>query len=640
MSQPERTGEPVRHPGTGARVLLFLLALAGSWVLLFLGFPPGVPDRLPVLAIALGLALWTAARPDLGIVAFCFLFPCTGLLVRLFGGTDPSTWPALLFGGVAVGWTFRFIYDFESLPERSAVDRPLRALLVVWLLATVLAVCRARTLWAIGHGLAGRAVNGQGLEDVEAIRESAFAFSALLSGACLFFLVRHAGPRLRERAVGAALWGASASAVASVLQRLGVLAPETRGFWKLTGRLAGGAVDPNSLGLLCALMLVVALTRAVATGKRGGLEAGRVALLVAGLLLSGSRSGLLLLVLSLALLLTGPGLPRRARVAGVALFASVLVVLALLVARATPGTLGGRLAETFDPNLPLEYRVSARPVLWRAAARLALSRPVEGEGMGTFAWRFPDLMKEEKRRFPMRDNPGSAYLQALAETGVLGFLLTIGFVASLARQAAARWRGPASDGVAASAGVVLIAFLLAMVFGSHWFAPDVSLLFFLLASTVVGSDDAAPPRRGTVAGRAAVLVYGVAALAGMLGTVRPEETFRYSSRIGFHAPEPGSGNRLRWTRRRFALWLAPGESRRLHLAHFTPEPKPVDVEAALDGRIVWRQALAPGEAVHLLLAGSSQHPRAFVFRVSRAFVPRRLRLSDDRRELGLLSSED
>jgi O-antigen ligase len=638
MSDLVTSAEAGRRPGTSARVLLFLLTLAGSWVLLLLGFPPGAPDRLPVLTIALTLALWTARRPEHGIVAFCFLFPCTGLLVRLFGGTDPSTWPALLFGGLAAGWTFRFIYDFESRPEPSAVDRPLAALLAVWCAATLLAVCRARTLWAIGHGLAGRAVNSEGLQDAEAVRESVFALSSLAAGAALFFLLRRAGVSLRARAVGAALWGVSASALAAGFQRIGLLPPETRGFWKLTGRLGGGAVDPNSLGLLCALVLVVVLTPAIRGGPKGGLEIGRSALWVAGLVLSGSRSGLLLLVLALLILMAARGVSPRVRLAGAVALAAVLIVIGLLVLRAAPGTVGGRLAESFDPKLPFEYRVSERPALWRAAMRLFRSHPLEGAGMGAFAWRLPDLVKEENRRLPMRDNPGSAYIQALAETGLIGFLVTVGFVVSLARQALAALRRPA-EGASAGASVGLVAFLLTLAIGSHWFAPDVSLLFFLLASTVVASGSPERPAAARVA-RGAVWLYGAAAVAGMLLTARPEETFRYRPRIGFYAPEPGPKGPVCWTRRFFALWLGPGQSQRLRLAHFAPESRPLDVEAAIDGRIVWHRSLAPGEATHLILSGSSQRPQAVVFRVSRAFVPRRWGLSEDRRELGLLSAEE
>jgi hypothetical protein len=288
--------------------------------------------------------------------------------------------------------------------------------------------------------------------------------------------------------------------------------------------------------------------------------------------------------------------------------------------------------------LPIEYRVSERPALWRAALRLFRSDPIEGAGMGAFAWRLPDLAREENRRLPMRDNPGSAYLQALAETGLIGFLLTVGFVVSLARQALAAPRRSVR-GASEGASVGIVAFLLTLALGSHWFAPDGSRLFFLLASTVVVSESPERPT-GTRIARAAVWLYGAAAVAGMLSTTRPEETFRYSPSIGFHAPERGPNGTRRWTRRCFALWIRPGDSLRLQLAHFTPESRPLDVEAAVHGRIVWHRSLAPGEVTHLILSGSSERPRAVVFRVSRAFVPRRWGLSEDRRELGLLSAEE
>ena len=626
------------RPGTGPRVLLFLATLAGSWILLFLGFPPGAPDRLPVLAIAVGLALWTAGRPDQGIVAFCFLFPCTGLLVRLFGGTDPSTWPALLLGGLATGWTFRFIYDFESRSDPSAIDRWLRALLAVWCVATALAVFRARTLWAIAHGLAGRAVNTEGLLDAEAVRESVFALSSLVAGAALFFVARRAGPRVRARALSAGLWGVTASALAAGLQRVGMLPPETRGFWKLTGRLGGGAVDPNSLGILCALALIVALA-SFRESLRGALRIVRAAVLVLGLALSGSRSGFLLLVLALVLLLAARGVTPRVRIAGLVALAATLILVLLLVLRGDPGTIGGRLAESFDPKLPIAYRVSERPALWRAAIRLFQSHPVAGAGMGAFEWRLPDLMREENRRLPTRDNPGSAYIQALAETGVLGFLVTIGFVWSLASQLLGGSRTQSDRPAADAAGAGLVAFLITLALGSHWFAPDVSLLFFLIAATAVAPARSEERVLRSIR-RAAVWLYAVAAVAGILGTVRPEETFRYSPRIGFHPAEAGPHGPLRWTRRSFALWLKPGERVLLQLAHFTPEAKPVDVVAAVSGTEVWRRSLVPGETAHLVLSGPHARAEAVVFRLSRSFVPRRLRLSEDRRELGLLSAEE
>ena len=639
--------EPMnRSPGTGVRILLFLLSIIGSGLLFGVGFAPAAPDRLPVLVIAVGLALAAAWSPARAVVVFAFLFPCAGLLTRLSGGTDPVAWPALLFGGLAAGWSFRFIYDFDSMPEPSPLDRPLRALVLLWTLATVLAVARASTLWAALRGLTGRAVNGDGLPETAAIRESLLAFSALFAGAAFFLLLRRQGPAVRLKALRAALLGVCVSALAACLQGLGLLPPETRPYWKLTGRITGASADPNSLGLLCALALVLVaagLLRAAARDRFGPIAA---ILLAAGLLLSGSRAGFLLLVLGVLILFLAGGLPSRARLATLVLLAAAALGASLFLLRGSAGTLGTRLAQSFDPKLPIAYRVSERPLLWRAAGRLFLRHPVEGGGMGVFAWQFPDLMKEENRRFLMRDNPGSAYVQALAETGAVGFLLTAFFAVSLG--ALALRRAHEKDSIAAGSGVAAAAFLAALAVGSHWFAADVSLLFFLLASLVAGP----PPKRASEDPKTeaatpwlrrsllvVVLLYAVAAGAAVLATARPEEAFRHSPRIGFHDEEVGPGGPFRWTRRRFALWVERGQTRRILLAHYSPSPRPVEIDVTLGGRTVFRRALKAGESATLRLNGSTLRPRAFLFEVSSSFVPRRLGLSEDRREIGLLSIE-
>ena len=203
---PPPTTFDLRRPGTGVRVLLFLLSIAASGLLFSVGFPPGAPDRLPILLIAVTLALGAAWRPEHTVAIFAFLFPCSGLLARFCGGTDPTTWPALLFGGLAAGWTFRFIYDFESVAQPSRSDRTLRALLLLWLLSTAVAVSRASTLWAVLRRLSGRVANGEGLMDAEAIRESLFSLSALAAGAAFYFLLRRSGTAARRRALASALF--------------------------------------------------------------------------------------------------------------------------------------------------------------------------------------------------------------------------------------------------------------------------------------------------------------------------------------------------------------------------------------------------------------------------------------------------
>jgi hypothetical protein len=65
----------------------------------------------------------------------------------------------------------------------------------------------------------------------------------------------------------------------------------------------------------------------------------------------------------------------------------------------------------------------------------------------------------------------------------------------------------------------------------------------------------------------------------------------------------------------------------------------MDLTATLEGRPVFRRLLKAGESVSLRLQGSPDHPRAVVFETSWAFVPKRIGLSQDRRELGLLAIE-
>jgi O-antigen ligase len=647
------SGNP-RRPGTLPRVLLLLAALALAALLLTTGFPPGAPDRLPVFLCALILAVLAAARPGRAVAVFAFLFPCAGLLARASGGTEPATWPGVLLAGFLVGWCFRFLYDFESRAEPARPDAPVAALVGVWVLATGIAVARAVTLWAALRRLSGRAVNGEGLPDGIAVRETLFAFAALAGGAAFYFVLRREGRDARRRALSGALGGVALSALAAVFQRAGVLPGESREYWRLVGRLSGGAIDPNSLGMTCALLLLLAFSRALQPGRRRAGALALFLLLACGLALSGSRSGALVAGLGLLLLLASPALPARARISALAGLVAVggAAILAM-IAVGGGGSLGTRIAQSFDVRLPEEFRLSARPLLWRAAGRLFTEHPIVGAGTGAFVWRFPDLLAAESRKLGARDNPGSGYVQALAETGSIGFLVTAVAVAALGAQAIRRLRASDAGSDGPAAGAATLAFAAALLTGSHWLAADVCLLFFLVAAICaddpraeverhgegLGHGPSAPPRRnGKRLLAAALVAYAVGAVAAVLSTASPAETFRYSRRIGFHELERGPGGAYRWTRQRFALWVVPGDPPvRIGLANFGPAGTPITVEARAAGRIAGRRTLAPGTATAFTIAPGSA-PGAVTFALDKSVVPRRLGVAGDRRRLGLLST--
>ncbi len=195
----------------------------------------------------------------------------------------------------------------------------------------------------------------------------------------------------------------------------------------------------------------------------------------------------------------------------------------------------------------------------------------------------------------------------------------------------------------------MTAFLIALAIGSHWFAPDVSLAFFLFASVAAPAASSAllaaaaktPRATRTASGRrwraALVAVYAAAAFFASLATLRADVAFRHRQGIGFHEKEVGPGGPFYWTQRRFAISLAPGKDLRLTLAHYTPEGRPVELTAESGGHLVYSRTFVPGQSVSLRLNGSPDGARVIRFTVSRAFVPKRLGLSSDRRELGLVA---
>jgi O-antigen ligase len=626
-AEPDSLAPPERRPGTFVRFLLLLAALAGGAVVLRVGFPPGASERLPALLLALGFALDAVLRRSRAVRDFCYVFPLSGLVASVFGSSDSTAWPVLLFAGLAAGWTFRYLYDFESAADESRLDRPLAALLVVWTMGALLALVRARSLWAILHGFAGRAVNRDGLLDAAAVRETILTFAVLAAGAAFFFLLRRSGAEARRHCVRAALVGTAFSAGAALFQAIGIFPADTRPFWKLTGRLSGGATDPNALGLLCGIGIVVLLAHVTAI-ERPAWAVGALVPLPVGLALSGSRSGLIVALLGSVAVIAFASMSRRLRIT--VAVAALAIALAVLFLRGSPGAVGGRVGQLFESALSLEDRTSSRPVLWRAALKLFRESPIPGGGLGSFSWRLPDLLPAGAPRLPMRDNPGSAYLQALAETGIVGLFVVLVFAAALVRQAFDRRRDPAFSGAAAALPAALVAFLV----GSHWLAPDVSLLFFLLAAHV--ALDGSAGRRISRITAAAIALSAVATVAAVAKNAGEEETFRHSPLIGFHAAERGPGGAFRWTRRRFAVRVSATLPRRLSLANYSPEGRPVGVVVRSGERVLYGRSVRPGETVHLALH-SGGAARTFSFSLDRAFVPKRLTGSEDRRELGLLA---
>jgi O-antigen ligase len=169
---------------------------------------------------------------------------------------------------------------------------------------------------------------------------------------------------------------------------------------------------PNALAGVILLLTPVwlsklwQLSREWTTGARTALVVGGAMLPMACLAWSGSKAGWLILVGVGALALLRSPAPKLWK---------TLFLLAVLVAG-----LGGFLLRYFDYLSAGATSARARTAYWKAAATLALERPLLGSGPGTFMVGYKRLKAPEDEMTRLAHND---YLQQASDSGIPGFLL-------------------------------------------------------------------------------------------------------------------------------------------------------------------------------------------------------------------------
>ncbi len=362
---------PIRVPGRGGRrrSLADLRDRASRP-------PPATGCRSCSLARA-ARARGGLGSPARGLVAFAFLFPLAGLGDRPVGGADAIAWPMLLFAGFAAGWTFRFLYDFESLPDPSRADRVAASCCSAsGRSRRVLAVVRrADALGARSTAFGCARSTSTGSSDVAAIRDepalaSPFSPEARRSSSsCAARAARIASGPSSRRSPGCGL-----SAAVAVAERLGLPSRRDERLLEDHGAALGRRDRPERARH--PLRRRGGRRRGLACAPRRGAAAGARpcrarALLAAGLVavriperLRCSRSSAF----------ARCSCARRARRAGAALAVVAAAVLVLAALRSVSRRAGGAPERASSRRstraCPLEYRVSSRPVLWASAVRL------------------------------------------------------------------------------------------------------------------------------------------------------------------------------------------------------------------------------------------------------------------------------
>lgn len=234
-------------------------------------------------------------------------------------------------------------------------------------------------------------------------------------------------------------------------------------------------------GQLAAYLVMAALTSmalALSCLERGRRAEGAAlivlaSLCVAALLAVGARAALLALLLAAAgwALAQRGRLTRRAR----AIAWTGLAVLAAVALAAV----AVRFQRIEDP-----YRFE-RLRIWRAGLEAFADHPILGLGPGMFERRgYQYNFPLEDQVFRYAKTPGSthsAYVQALAETGIAGFACAVWLAALLARRAWTSRRGDPDLGTeAAGPAWALIACLLMGVFDTLFDVPAISLTLLVL----------------------------------------------------------------------------------------------------------------------------------------------------------------
>ena len=253
------------------------------------------------------------------------------------------------------------------------------------------------------------------------------------------------------------------------------------------GDVFGPYVNRNHFAGFVELVAPVGLALLVFRGVRRDLflMAGLLTILPVGaLILSGSRGGIVCFGFEVAVL----ALLARTRKGpqGATMIAVAFVALASLALIAWLGA--GKAIERFSKTRIGDVTLSRRASMLRGAERIFFDHPVKGVGLGTIVTVFPGY--DTGYDGLVVDHVHNDYIEALAETGLLGGLCGVAFLWLLFRGA---WRSFTAEqghfsralhagAIAAVCGILLHSFV---DFNLH--IPSNALLFLLQAYLVTSA---------------------------------------------------------------------------------------------------------------------------------------------------------
>jgi O-antigen ligase len=389
-----------------------------------------------LLAIAVGLL--TYRRPALGVGALILCAPFAE--ARYFMGTSITVSKAAL-----IGFVIGLIVHRTSL--RVLGEKPVRALLLAFaaiLAAIVLSALRAQHEDAVVRELL------KWIEYVAVFAAVVVGFAYDPDDRPVWTALIAIGLFEVAAAVHELLFGSSSGVIIS-----------GHNFPRVAGTLEG----PNQFAGWLNLLLPVLFARLLR--DRNPWLVAAVVLCALTELATLSRSGIVAALVAGAVVLV---VTRPSRKVGLRFAAGAVVVAAILV---TLGLAIGLEARFFSlAEVPQPDHLGTRAILWTAALDLWRTSPLVGIGAGNFEFDLGMVGHPE-----VHTHANSLYLQALSETGLIGFAATLFMIWTvIATFARSFSRRPLIIGVFAAN----IALALHQVFDYLWFFPKIGIFWAIL----------------------------------------------------------------------------------------------------------------------------------------------------------------
>jgi O-antigen ligase len=267
----------------------------------------------------------------------------------------------------------------------------------------------------------------------------------------------------------------------------------------IRGDSFGPYVNRNHFAGFVELTLPVGLALIVFRGVRKELMPLLIVLAIvpiSALVLAGSRGGIISFAFEVCLLMVLGRFQERRRgsslaVLGIAALAAVLLI----------GWLGaGKAIQRFSEQ-SADVALSRRISMFRGTAHVFLDHPLKGSGLGTLVSVYPRY--ETVYDGLVVDHAHNDYIEALAETGVLGGLCGLAFLILLYRNAIHGFssrQGPLSRGLRAGAMVAVSGLLLHSFFDFNLHIPANALLFLVQAFVATSAPILSDGHGGRTAG--------------------------------------------------------------------------------------------------------------------------------------------